>query len=175
MNQLPLWFRRFVGISTSEEIRGLPEFQFNELVVPDDTWERKAQSTAYGKYFRTLTLNRGGSGKTFATFATSLPTQGTWRLEYLLPQNLVKRTRRYGTHTSIEHTYTPGGVAQIDVHLDEIVRVESIDSTKVAPGWHAIGTYEVENPEVEVRISNPNKNRTVYADAIRWSHVENDE
>lgn len=168
--------RRFVGVSDSEMIHGLPTYQFNEILVQNDTWERKSDTTAYGKYWKTLALNRRGNGESFAKFSTTLPSKGSWQVEYFLPRVNISRTRRYGGSTYSE---TIGGdiagVAKIDVHIDEVVNTESLDAMKVGPGWHVVGAYEVDNPEVEVWISNPNEYDYVYADAIRWSPVENGE
>ena len=164
--------RHFLGISDNEMIRGLPVFRFEDNVVPNDTWERKTEPTAYGKYWKTFAVNQGGSGETFAKFVTTLPAQGSWRLEYFLPERFFSRVRQYAGGTSIETSYPLGGVARFDVHVDEVVRTESMDTEDAESGWHVIGSYNVENPEVEVWISNPNKYRVVYADAIRWSPVE---
>ena len=164
--------RRFLGVSENEEIRGLPAFQFEDIAVPKDTWERKTEPSAYGKYWKTFAVNRRGNGETYARFATVLPTQGTWRLEYFLPERYFSRVRHYAGSTSIETIYTLGGVAQFDVHVDEVVRTESMDTEHAESGWHVVGSYNVKNPEVEVLISNPNKHRVVFADAIRWSLAE---
>ena len=175
-NPLITLARRFVGVSDNEMIRGLPTYQFNEIFVQHDTWERKSDTTAYGKYWKTLALNRGGNGESFAKISTILPSKGSWQVEYYLPRVNISRTRRYAGSTYMQ---TIGGeiagVAKIDVYVDEVVNTESLDAMKVAPGWHVIGTYAVNNPEVEVWISNPNEHKYVYADAIRWSPVENDE
>ena len=65
-----------------------------------------------------------------------------------------------------------GGVAQFDVHVDEDIKVESMDTDDILSGWYEIGNYNIEDPEVEVWISNPSTRGVVFADAIRWSLAE---
>ena len=165
--------RSFLGVSDRDMIRGLPAFRFEEVAVPKDTWERKTEPTAYGYYWKTYTLNQKGGGETYARFASELPTSGLWRLEYFLPDRYVSQARRYAKSFSSVLSRFIGGVAQIDVHVDEVIRTELLDTENLERGWHVIGNYNVEDPEVEVWISNPNDYPlVVFADAIRWSPVE---
>ena len=48
--------RRLAGKTVIEQSQGLPAFQFDGAVVPSDTWERKTDTTAYGKYWKTLAI-----------------------------------------------------------------------------------------------------------------------
>lgn len=164
--------RRLAGTSVKEKIRGLPAYQRDDFVVPHDTWERKADTTAYGKYWKTLAMNRDGRGKTFAKFATSLPTTGKWRLEYFLPAGNFETYRQFmgGIYTSNREFSM--GIANIDVFGASTEINESIDFSVVAPGWHMLGEYEIENTEVEVWVSNPDQQDLIFADAIRWTPVD---
>ncbi|MCY3540363.1 MAG: hypothetical protein OXH31_00425 [Gammaproteobacteria bacterium] len=165
---LKILAQRVSGASTVEMVRGLPAFQFNPRFEPDDIWERKTDTTAFGKYWKTLAINRGGRGETFAKFATRLPTQGFWQLEYFLPAGNLSRVRRYAGYTRTDVVGESKGIAHLDVHVDETEIAESLDTSKLEPGWHVIGSYEIDDPEVEVWISNPNKYHIVFADAVRW-------
>ncbi|MXZ43367.1 MAG: M1 family metallopeptidase [Gammaproteobacteria bacterium] len=164
--------RSFIGVSDRDVIRGLPAFQFEEIAVPKDTWERKTEPTAYGKYWKTYTLNQKGGGETYARFASKLPTPGLWRLEYFLPDRYVIQARQYAKNFSSVISRISRGVAQIDVHIDGVARTELLDPEDLELGWYVIGNYNIEDPEVEVWISNPNDWGVVFADAIRWSPVE---
>lgn len=164
--------RRLAGTAVKEKIRGLPAFQSDELLVPKDTWERKSDTTAYGKYWKTLILNQGGNGKTFAKFTTSLPTTGRWRLEYFLPAGNFDRVRSFLGTTSRETTSFLMGVANIDVYSGSTEITESFDTSVASRGWNLLGEYDIKNPTVEVWISNSHEYRTVFADAIRWSPAE---
>ncbi len=167
--------KRFSGIKEVPLLRGLPEFQFNSDVVPEDTWERMSHRDAYGKYWRTLVLNRLGRGKSYAKFATQLPSNGAWRLEYFVPQDWLMLTHHYWRSS---HKYYSGwdkGVAKIDVHANSDVITNEIDFSGVELGWYEIGQYDIEKPDVEVRLSNPDYSGAVFADAIRWSPVEDED
>lgn len=74
--------RSFFGVSDREMIKGLPTIQFEDVAVPQDSWERKAEPTTFGKYFRTYTVSRRGNGVTFAKFATVSLALGSWCLGY---------------------------------------------------------------------------------------------
>ena len=169
----PLTFlaRQFVGTSANEKIGGLPAFQFNEAVVSNDTWERAKHPSAFGKYWKTATLNRKGGGETYAKFATTLPNSGVWRLEYFLPSEMFERVRRYGRSISTLITGFRRGTAILDIHIDSVVISESFDTSGLDLGWQTVGEYEIENADVEVWVSNKKNRGVVFADAIRWSPV----
>lgn len=164
--------RSFIGISDRDMIRGLPAFQFEDVAVPKDTWERKTEPTAYGRYWKTFTVNQKGGGETYAKFATELPAQGPWRLEYFLPEPIFLYAGQYAKAFTQMTMRSYGGDAQIDVHVDESVRTNLLHTKDLESGWHVIGNHNIEDPEVEVWISHPNESGVVFADAIRWSPVE---
>ena len=172
---LTILARRLAGKSVIEQIRGLPAFQFDEKLVPVDTWERKTDTTAYGRYWRTFTVNRSGYGRTFAKFVNSLPLKGSWRLDYFVPEGNFTRVREFQGQSIITRMGLQRGIANIDVHLNSDVVSESIDMSAVIRGWHTVGEYEIEQPDVEVRVSNGTKWRAIFADAIRWTPLDSPE
>lgn len=164
--------RRLAGASVKEKIQGLPAYQRDDFVVPHDTWERKADTTAYGKYWKTLAMNRDGRGKTFAKFATSLPITGKWRLEYFIPAGNFETYRHFmGAHSSSNREFSMG-TANIEVFGAATEIKESIDFSAVTPGWHMLEEYEIENIHVEVWVSNPDEQDLIFADAIRWTPLD---
>ena len=164
--------RRLAGTSVKEKLRGLPAYQRDDNVVPHDTWERKADTTAHGKYWKTLAMNRGGSGKNFAKFVTSLPTTGKWRLEYFIPAGNFETYRHFIGARSSSNREFPMGVAIVDVYGASTEIKESIDFSAVESGWHMLGEYEIENTDVEVWVSNPDEQDLIFADAIRWTPLD---
>ena len=64
------------------------------------------------------------------------------------------------------------GVAKVDVHANSTVIKNEIDFTNAELGWFEIGQYDIEKLKVEVRLSNPDYRGAVFADAIRWTPVE---
>ena len=71
--------------------------------------------------------------------------------------------------------YLNKGVANIDVHVDSEVITQSIDQAELSSGWQTVGEFDIENPYVEVWISNPKRFNLTFADAIRWTPVEDSE
>lgn len=173
----PLTFlaRQFIGNSANEKINGLPAFQFNDAVVSNDTWERAKHPSAFGKYWKTTTMNRKGGGETFAKFTTTLTKPGVWQLEYFLPSTVVERVRKFGNSTSISTIYLNRGTANLDIHADSAVITETIDTAGLEIGWHTVGEYEIKNPDVEVWMSNKKDRGVVFADAVRWTPVDESE
>lgn len=173
LQPLTVLVRKLAGKSIDAQIRGLPAFQFDRDFVQKDTWERKSDTTAYGKYWRTLTLNRDGRGETFAKFIASLPSLGNWRLDYYLPEGNFTRVRRYQSRTSISDSdgSLRKGLANFDVHINSNIITRSIDTSETKSGWHAVGEFTIEFPEVEVWVSNNTRGRVVFADAMRWSPI----
>ena len=164
--------RRLAGKTVIEQIRGLPAFQFEGSVVPSDTWERKTDTTAYGKYWKTLAINRDGRGETVAKFATSLPSSGLWRLDYHVPEGNLNRIQSFQGESIITRMGVQKGIANIDVRVDSKVTTQSIDMSVVKPGWRTLGEYDIENLDVEVWVSNNTRWSVVFADAIRWTPVD---
>ena len=142
------------------------------MIVSPDTWERKSDPTAYGKYWRTFVLNRDGRGETFAKFTASLPNSGMWRLEYSLPTGNFVRVRSYFGQTHSEFIGFSEGIAGVEIRFGDTIISESIDLSTFSPGWIAIGEYEIEQTDVDILVSNNTKTRIVFADAIRWTVVD---
>ena len=164
--------RRFLGATEIPLLHGLPEFQFNSDAVHDDTWERMSHRDAHGKYWKTLVLSQHGRGESYAKFATQLPSNGAWRLEYFVPDSTLHRIHHYQGSFSQNWFVVPKGVAQIDVHINSDVITNLIDFSGAELGWYEIGQYDIEKPDGEVRLSNPDYSGAVFADAIRWTPVK---
>ncbi|MXZ56756.1 MAG: hypothetical protein F4Z14_11405 [Gammaproteobacteria bacterium] len=172
VNPFTIIARRLAGTSVREQIRGLPAYQFERDLVSPDTWERASDPTAYGRYWRTSVLNRDGKGETYAKFVATLPASGLWRLDHYLPKGVIERVRNYQGAGSIEVHYLNKSIANFDVHVDSEVITQSIDQAELSSGWQTVGEFDVENPYVEVWISNTKRYNLTYADAIRWAPVE---
>ncbi len=164
--------RRFLGATEIPLLHGLPEFQFNSDAVHDDTWERMSHRDAHGKYWKTLVLCQHGRGESYAKFATQLPSNGAWRLEYFVPDSTLHRIHHYQGSFSQNWFVVPKGVAKIYVHVNSDVIKNEIDFSNAELGWYEIGQYDIEKPDVEVRLSNPDYSGAVFADAIRWTPVD---
>jgi hypothetical protein len=113
--------------------------------------------SAWGRYRRTLTVVESGEGKRHAVFRAELPRAGRWTLEYHLPQSVVDaRGREPGTW---------------DLVLQDASGTQPVkfDATAGAAGWNSLGTFEVADGEVQVKVSDGASGDFVAADAIRWT------
>jgi len=135
-------------------------------------WRRQehADAVSWGKYRRTLTRIRAGSGEASASFRAELPTTGTWRLHYHLPgPSASKRTR-----SELSRFWrVPDRLETLDL---EIVATErrtpvNFDASIAVPGWNDVGTFELPAGPVTVVVSDATTGDIVVADAVRWELV----
>ncbi|MCC6201435.1 MAG: hypothetical protein IT494_00345 [Gammaproteobacteria bacterium] len=138
--------------------QGLPRVP--ERQVPNN-WSRADAPNGWGKYRHTVALQRPGDGATRATFTTTLPRAGRWRLELHLP-NLV---------------FTSGIAAwgRWTLHLTagDTKHQVAFDTAGGVAGWNEIGEYELPPGEVTLALSDSTEGRLIVADAIRWLPRDN--
>ena len=141
--------------------RDLPEFQSNRHQA---WWARQELPTSWGRYRRTLARVSAGDGDRRAVFSASLPENGTWRLEYHLPD-----LRRYALGNWAGGPHDVQG--EYDIKLvaagGESV-VIAFDGEEGIDGWNNLGSFDLDAGEVRVVVSNRTTGQTVVADAIRW-------
>ena len=135
-------------------------------------WRRQehADTVSWGKYRRTLTRIRSGSGEGSASFRAELPRSGAWRLWYHLPgPTASKRTR-----SEISRFWQSAD--RLETLNLEIVATEQrtpvlFDATIAVPGWNDVGTFELLPGPVTVVVSDATTGDIVVADAVRWEMV----
>ena len=155
-----------VGLwSDSDEEMTAPEYD-DAIRAPG--WHRQgdAQTTAWGKYRRTLMRILAGRGEGNATFTTVLPTAGPWRLSYHLPGASASegRDRALGVMPMVDNF----GTYNLRIVAGAETRPESFDARDADPGWNVIGTYDLTKGRVSVEVSDATDGDVVVADAIRW-------
>lgn len=124
-------------------------------------WSRMAHAYAHGKYRHTLAVVRGGKGEYVVSFAVDLPAAGRWDLEYHLPWSAddSRRKRDPGTWA----------MTLVDSSGDQEI---TFDADGADSGWNTLGTFEVADGEVALKITNETEGKYVVADAIRWSPAD---
>lgn len=151
-------------------------------------WERKNDPYTYsfGRYRHTLALIARGNQNTYAKFAAELPHSGNWQLEYFVPGRV--------THVqSYDFTINSGSILQRSVliqpqanpnNADERYTIqvkdgqstwdEQFDIANAAHGWNKVNTFELSSDSVDVLVSDfaGRADVIVYADAIRWTPIE---
>ena len=135
-------------------------------------WRRQehADAVSWGKYRRTLTRIRAGSGDGSASFRAQLPTSGTWRLSYHLPgPSASKRTR-----SEISRFWRGAdALGTLDLAIEAAerrIRV-SFDASTAVSGWNDLGTFELPAGPVTVLVSDATTGDIAVADAVRWEMV----
>lgn len=135
-------------------------------------WRRQehTDTVSWGKYRRTLTRIRAGTGEGSASFRAELPTSGTWRLSYHLPgPTASKRTR---SDLSLFWRATDSlGTLDLEIVASERRTPVNFDATIAVPGWNDLGTFELPAGPVTAVVSDATTGDIVVADAVRWKRV----
>ena len=141
---------------------GLPEFI---AFWPPPVWSRSHSYHGWGKYRRTVALVASGPGDQTASFTTTLPHAGRWRLAYHLwivesPAGLFGR-------------FVPGEY-EMTLVAKGGRRAIGFDSTASTYGWNELGEFDLEAGAVSLEVSNKTTGNVVFADAIRWQPLGHD-
>jgi len=135
-------------------------------------WRRQehADTASWGKYRRTLTRIRAGSGEGSASFRAELPTSGTWRLAYYLPgSSASKRTR--SEMSRFWRVADRLGTLDIEVEVADRRIPVSFDASTAVSGWNDLGTFELPAGPVTVVVSDATTGDIAVADAVRWELI----
>ena len=135
-------------------------------------WRRQehADTVSWGKYRRTLTRIRAGSGEGSASFRTELPTSGVWRLSYHLPGSSASKRTRSGLSRFWQAADSLG---TLDLEIVAAGRRTPVnfDANIAVPGWNDLGTFELPAGPITVVVSDATTRDIVVADAVRWELV----
>ncbi len=128
----------------------------SEVRVPQGTWGRLTESTAYGKYRKTVASawirDKIGS----ARFTVDLPETDRWTLSFHVPRGW--RPRR---NLDLQWKF------KIFDETQEWIR--DFDLGSKTPGWNIIGQFDLGQGSVNVKLVSASRPTHVYADAIRWT------
>ena len=144
----------------AEVDQGLPLFNppFN---MGGSGWKRQVTNAGWGKY-RHTTARAEGDGTSRAIFSATLPSTGTWRLDYHLPVDPKKRGPFVGRQ----------GQYDMKLLVGEREHPVEFDASIAEWGWNHLGNFEVDTPDVRFVVSNlVGSGSVIYADAIRWTPV----
>ena len=135
-------------------------------------WRRQehADTVSWGKYRRTLTRIRAGSGEGSASFRAELPTPGAWRLYYHLPGSSASKK----TRSEISRFWQASDKLEtldLEIVAGERHTSASFDASIATPGWNDVGTFELPAGPAMVVVSDATTGDIVVADAVRWQLV----
>lgn len=138
-------------------------------------WRRQENpdTVSWGKYRRTLTRIRAGTGEGRASFRAELPTAGTWRLAYHLPGASASEGNRF----QLPPGWQAGdrfGTLEFEVVAGESRIPFTFDASTAVSGWNDLGTFDLPAGSVTLVVSDDTTGDIVVADAIRWAPVTTD-
>jgi hypothetical protein len=153
--------------------QGLPEYK--AIFGVPSVWSRQQNPTSWGKYRHTAAFVRAGQGAEQATFATTIPTSGRWRLSLHIPNVAGQEINQQadanaGVSIQISSGLTLGSY---DLSLTNNGDSESIefDAEAAETGWNPLGDFELSAGETQVRLTDKTTGSAVVADAIRWEPI----
>ena len=138
----------------------------------DGSCWRRAVSSAWGKYWRTIVRCPPGDGERRLVFMAELPRAGRWELALHNPDRV---TPALGEHTGFtggtgaQFLFGELGAYDIRLHADGEAVAVAFDGASAAPGWRRLGEFDLRAGTVHVSMSNRTDGETVVADAIRWT------
>jgi ABC-type transport system involved in multi-copper enzyme maturation permease subunit len=138
-----------------ETDQGLPVHQIGSR---PKRWSRHAYPGAFGKYRHTVAMIRGGDGNKFAVFSAAIDRAGPWDLEIHFPES---RGRAFNLVRAVESW-------KLVVEDESGTHDVEFNAKNGETGWNNLGTFELADGEVRVKLSNESEGRLVIADAIRW-------
>jgi ABC-type transport system involved in multi-copper enzyme maturation permease subunit len=143
-----------------ETDQGLPYISLN--IVPygfplSGEWSRMTSTSTWGTYRHTTAVINSGKGSKKALFATSLPNDGTWDLEFHLPMKAIFPGKRWGTwHVIVRDSNGD----QHEVRFDSEAGNE---------GWNLADKLNLPKGKVTIELSDKTDGNLIVADAIRWT------
>lgn len=144
---------RLSGSAQKATDNGLPVGNLN--IFPDE-WSRISDPNAWGQYRHTLAFIRPGNGQKKASFSTTIPTSGRWKLEIHLPELLKIKNNELGGWT-------------LEVISEEGRELVVFNASSGNSGWNTIGEYDFSAGNVSVELSDKTDKSVVIADAVAWS------
>ena len=147
-------------------------------------WRRLIDASSFGRYTRTCTRFAHGSQTTAARFAVNLPHDGSWKLDFYVP-NRAFRGEGWGGSTRFGYesywvrqavSGSPDEHYTLQIRDDTSDWTENFDIANAKGGWNVVGTFDLGSTEVEVLLSDSagHERVLVYADAIRWTPISTD-
>lgn len=131
----------------------------SEVRVPKGTWGRLTESTAYGRYRKTIASAWIRDKIRSARFTADLPETNKWTLSFHVP-----RGWRPGSNLDLQWKFR--------IFDDSQEWIREFDLGSKTPGWNIIGQFDLEQGKVNVELASASKPTHVYADAIRWTRPD---
>lgn len=139
--------------------KGLPLYESRgQIINASGIWQRFSELGAYGVYRKTFAVADIRKRFQSARFVAHLPESGEWTLDYHIPARWLASSSpdlRYVFEISDDHSSWSAELA-----IGETVR-----------GWNLVGLFQVQKGDVTVELVGTSPPDGMYADAIRWTRV----
>ncbi len=132
----------------------IPEFR-----VARGTWGRIIESSAYGRYRKTVAQAWIQGRMHTARFTAKLPEPAKWTLSFHVP-----RAWRPSPNVDVQW--------QFKIFNDNEQWQREFDLGSKVTGWNRIGEFGLSEGSISVEIAATSKPGYVYADAIRWTRAD---
>ena len=133
--------------------------RIREFQVARGTWGRIVESSAYGRYRKTVAQAWIRDTIHTARFTTELPEPSQWTLSFHVP-----RSWRPGPNLDLQW--------QFKISNDSEQWYREFDVGSKVPGWNLIGDFDLPKGTASVELVASSKPGYIYADAIRWTRVD---
>lgn len=147
-------------------------------------WHRLYDPTSYGHYRRTHVRIARGNQSSAASFVANIPHEGTWRLDFYVPQPVFYSPVYGGDIDFFGLTFgdssfwprpakqdTSGEHYRLTIKAGKSSWKEIFDVANAREGWNVVGTFDLSSTYVQVLLNDyaGHEKIMVYADAIRWT------
>ncbi len=143
------------------------------------TWRRVNYSTAWGGRKRTFAFTNHHRQKNLA-FETELPSSGTWRLDYHVPDfrgrwndytfyNLPRGAVTYSATSLFWESIA--GEYVVTFESEDRNREYSLEITPTDRGWMEIGLLDLDAGSTNVIVKPQAQDENLFGDAIRWTKI----
>jgi hypothetical protein len=127
-------------------------------------WQKTVQGGFYGKYVKSASYTRSGTGERYVTWNALIPQPGYYDVYTYIGKIGGNRMGGFGRgrddNSSSEYHYL--------IHHDDGEEEVTLDYTAAENGWNHLGSYYLSPDSAKVSLTNLSEGRTVTADAIKW-------
>lgn len=151
---------------TFEVDQGLPVYRGAIFRLPREMWHRRPESGSFGRHRKTTAVVWNPRSKLPHTvsFTADIPTPGTWTLDYHLP-------------IEWELDFFSKVAYKLKVQNENQVWYTEFDtgSDEISKGWNLVTQCDLDVGVVIVEVIGSSSPGLLFADAIQWTLVEEEE
>lgn len=125
-----------------------------------NTWRRRIDSKAYGRYYRALHQKNGGTGHYPVRWETVLDSTGIYELYYYLDSDSKWRKKNLTQK------------AKLTIYSDDSIESIAFNMKNAEQGWNFLGCYRFSSDSLAKVMLSDDADGDLIADAVKWSFVQ---